>query len=124
VQSVEVATFSEGGFTIRPTLLTSHKLPFFDDPQLCWASYPFSALLTGPAFTAMGAVYWGRCYAFGAAFFALAVVMPVKLDWASLGFGLLWSAVLTMLGLRLKRLGLEASARPADDEGERPRKSA
>jgi serine/threonine-protein kinase len=97
--------------------LVTAQLPYFDDPALCWASYPFSALLTGLAFTAMGAVYWGRCYAFGAAFFALAVVMPLNLDWASLGFGVLWSAVLTMLGLRLRRLGAEASARQTAEGG-------
>ena len=40
----------------------------------------------------MGSNYWGRCYAVGAAFFALAAVMPFCLEYAPLTFGLLWSA--------------------------------
>jgi hypothetical protein len=57
----------------------------------------------------MGSSYWGRCYAFGLAFFALAVLMPLKLELAPLAFGLTWSACLTAIGLHLRRLGREES---------------
>jgi hypothetical protein len=67
--------------------------------------YPFSAILSGLAFFIMGSNYWGRCYAVGAAFFALAALMPLRLEWAPLEFGLLWSGTLLGLGLHLRKLG-------------------
>jgi serine/threonine protein kinase len=70
--------------------------------------YPFSAVVSGLAFFIMGSNYWGRCYAVGAAFWVLALLMPLHLFWAPLEFGLLWSTVLTMLGLHLRRLGKQA----------------
>jgi tRNA A-37 threonylcarbamoyl transferase component Bud32 len=72
--------------------------------------YPTSALLSGLAFFIMGSNYWGACYAVGVAFWVLAWLMPRHLEWAPLEFGLLWSAVLTMLGLHLRRLGKRAEA--------------
>jgi serine/threonine protein kinase len=66
--------------------------------------YPFSSVIAGLVFFIMGSNYWGRCYAFGAAFWILALLMPLHLFWAPLEFGLLWSGVLTMLGLHLRRL--------------------
>jgi predicted Ser/Thr protein kinase len=70
--------------------------------------YPARAVLSGLAFFAMGGIYWGRCYTFGLAFFGLAAVMPLERTWAPLGFGLLWSATLLGIGLRLRRLAREA----------------
>ena len=67
--------------------------------------YPFLAVLSGLAFFIMGNNYWGRCYAIGLAFFGLACLMPFKLDWAPLGFGLFWAGTLTMLGLHLRGFG-------------------
>ena len=67
--------------------------------------YPFLAVLSGLAFFIMGSNYWGRCYAIGVAFFILACVMPFRLDWAPLGFGLLWATTLTALGLHLRNFG-------------------
>jgi hypothetical protein len=66
--------------------------------------YPFSAALAGLALFIMGARYWGRCYEFGLAFFVLAMLMPLKLEWAPLEFGLLWGVVLTAFGIHLRRL--------------------
>ena len=37
----------------------------------------------------------------------MAVLMPLRLEYASLAFGLLWSAGLVALGLRLKKLGMK-----------------
>jgi hypothetical protein len=90
--------------------LVTGPLPGFDRPPLCWASYPISELLTGPAFAVLGAGYWGRFYAFTIGFFALAALMPWTLTWASLEFGLLWTAALIAIGLRLRLLG--AQSRP------------
>jgi hypothetical protein len=85
-------------------------LPGLRDPPWCWASYPVSCLLTGLAFCVLGANYWGRFYAFGIGFFVLAAIMPWTLTWASLEFGLLWTAALVAIGLRLRRLAREAAA--------------
>jgi hypothetical protein len=85
--------------------LVTSQLPWFNKPELTWASYPMSALLTGLAFFSMGSSYWGRCYLFGLAFFALAVVMPWNLDWASLEFGVLWTIVLFDIGRHLRCMG-------------------
>jgi eukaryotic-like serine/threonine-protein kinase len=71
--------------------------------------YPYSAMASGLAFFIMGSNYWGRCYAFGLAFWALAALMPLHLEWAPLEFGLLWSGTLTLVGLHLRRLGREVS---------------
>ena len=65
--------------------------------------YPFLALLAGLAFFVMGSNYWGRCYVIGAAFWALAALMPLQLTLAPLGFGLLWFVSLLILGLHLRR---------------------
>jgi eukaryotic-like serine/threonine-protein kinase len=67
--------------------------------------YPFITMLSGLAFFTMGSNYWGRCYAVGAVFFACAVVMPLRLEYSPLVFGLLWSVTLAALGLHLRKLG-------------------
>jgi predicted Ser/Thr protein kinase len=75
--------------------------------------YPFVALAAGLAFFTMGSNYWGKCYAIGLAFFAVAAVMPFHLEWAPLEFGLLWAAALTALGMHLRKLGRRAEAEKA-----------
>jgi serine/threonine protein kinase len=97
--------------------LISHELTTGDQ----WnelREYPFSAVLTGLAFFAMGSNYWGQCYTFGLAFFGLALVMPLKLDWAPLEFGTLWSLVFIALGLHVRRIGKEAEGDPEQSAGE------
>jgi hypothetical protein len=87
-------------------------LPGLRDPPWCWASYAVSCLLTGLAFCVLGANYWGRFYAFGIGFFVLATIIPWTLTWASLEFGLLWTAALVVIALRLRRLAREAAVEP------------
>ncbi len=68
----------------------------------------------------MGGSYWGRCYAYGLAFFGLAVLLPrVPEQYAPLGFGGLWTVALVSMGLHLRRLAAEAEAEgapPSPDE--------
>lgn len=71
--------------------------------------YPFSAAVSGLAFFIMGCNYWGKLYAVGVLFFALAALMPLHLEWAPLEFGTLWAAALLAVGLRLEKLSREAS---------------
>jgi eukaryotic-like serine/threonine-protein kinase len=72
--------------------------------------YPFSAIASGLAFFIMGSNYWGRFYVIGLAFFLLAALMPMHLEWASLEFGTLWGAILLVLGLHLRNVGKQAQA--------------
>jgi serine/threonine protein kinase len=79
--------------------------------------YVLWSLLAGLAFFVMGSSYWGRCYAFGLAFFLLAALMPWKLEWAPLGFGGLWAVSLLLLGLHLRHLAAEAETpAPSTDD--------
>jgi serine/threonine-protein kinase len=71
--------------------------------------YPSMAAVTGLIFFIMGSNYWGRCYAFGVAFFALALLMAWRLDLAPLAFGSLWAAALVAIGRHLQRLGIRAA---------------
>jgi serine/threonine protein kinase len=65
--------------------------------------YPFISLLSGLAFFVMGANYWGRCYAVGLVFFAIAPLMTLDMTLSPLLFGLVWTVVLTMFGVHLRR---------------------
>jgi len=75
--------------------------------------YPFSAIASGLTFFIMGANYWGRLYVVGLAFFVLAALMPMHLEWASLEFGTLWGLILMALGLHLRTVGKQAQAEAA-----------
>jgi hypothetical protein len=66
--------------------------------------YQSNALLTALAFFALAPAFWGWCYAFGAAFLGVTVLMAYDLRWAPLEFGATWAAVLVLTGLRLRRL--------------------
>jgi eukaryotic-like serine/threonine-protein kinase len=66
--------------------------------------YPSWCVLTGLAFWVMGAGYWGRFYAFGAAFFGLAALASWLPAWSPLYFGLLWALALLGAAKRLRRL--------------------
>ncbi len=71
--------------------------------------YQSLSCLTALAFFATGSSFWGWCYAFGAAFVVLAMIMGFDLRWAPLEFGLLWGIVLSFISLRLRRLARAAA---------------
>jgi serine/threonine protein kinase len=75
--------------------------------------YPFISLLSGLAFFVMGANYWGRCYAVGIVFFASAAVMPLDMALSPLLFGIVWTVVLVMFGVHLRRQGQAQAASAA-----------
>jgi phosphatidylglycerophosphate synthase len=58
-------------------------------------------------FFTMGSSYWGKCYLFGLAFFVLAALMPLKLEWAwaPLALGTLWAVTLVLIARHVRRLG-------------------
>lgn len=68
------------------------------------AAYPYFAILSGLLFIALGRSFWGYCYLIGGLFFALSVIFPHCLSWSPLLFGAMWSAILGILGYRLRRL--------------------
>ena len=82
---------------------------FSPDQTYHMAEYPFFAITAGMAFFFLGSSYWGWCYAFGLAFFALSGVMLINTDWAVLEFGALWGVCLAILGTRLRWLAKERS---------------
>ena len=96
-------------------LVIGHGMAKPDRPLDEMTLYPYWAILSGIALLVMGSSYWGRCYAFGLGFFLLAVLLPLRLDWSPLGFGLLWSGTLLAIGLHLRRLGRETDNRVAPD---------
>jgi hypothetical protein len=56
-------------------------------------------------------------------FFALAVLLPYKLDWAPLGFGALWTVVLLALAQHLRRVAQQVEAEmPSDARPTKPDK--
>jgi Protein kinase domain len=86
------------------TVLISRQL--FTEEVLYNNRYlPFLAVLAGLYMCVMGSCYWGRCYLFAGAHFALSLLMLLDLHWALLEFGGLWVATLTIIGLHLRRLG-------------------
>jgi hypothetical protein len=76
-------------------------------PSLAQTLAPYGAVLSGLALFVMGSNYWGGFYAIGLTFFALAALMPRTGDFAPLMFVLLWSATLLLMGVRLRRLGVQ-----------------
>jgi hypothetical protein len=67
--------------------------------------YLYFAIAAGFAYFVLGSSYWGRCYAFGVAFWLLAGVMLLDMRWVILEYGLLWTIALAAIGYHLHRLG-------------------
>lgn len=104
-----VACFG-GSLAVR--LATSQWTDPAVEPQL----YQLYATLAALTFFALGSILWGRCYAFGLLFLGVACVMAAAMPYAPLMFGVTWAAVLTLFGLRLRRLARETAeqAPPAE----------
>jgi serine/threonine-protein kinase len=88
------------------------------------ATYPFWAIVTGSLLFTMGGVLWGRLYLAGLALLCLAAVMPLRLEWAPVEFGLAVSLIGAGISLRLYRRdvagapgGAAAPARPGGGAG-------
>jgi hypothetical protein len=96
------------GYLIASVLVAFLGLYLFGLDKLYESvDYPFFAVVAGLAFFSLGSSYWGHCYAFGLAFFALAGLMLLSMPWATIEFGLLWTAVLLLIGRRLRKLAKE-----------------
>ncbi len=75
--------------------------------------YPGLMAISGLAFFAMAANYWGGCYVIGVVFFIAAILTPLALTFGPLVFGVIWAAALTIIGLRMKAFARQQVA--ADD---------
>jgi hypothetical protein len=71
--------------------------------------YPNFAVATGFAYCSLG-LYWTGFFAIGTAFFALSLVMPLRLEWAPLEFGLLFWVCSVGFAVYLSRLARAAEA--------------
>ncbi len=85
--------------------LVNRMLATPDHPHDPAALYPRFAILAGLAFLVLGSSYWGVCHVFGLAFFLVSILMPLWLELAPLEFGGLWTVILVLIGLHLRRLG-------------------
>lgn len=72
--------------------------------------YPTLAILAELMYFVLGHSYWGYCYAFGSAFFLLALLMPLHLRWAPLEFGSLWAVCLVVIAVRLRKLAVTTNS--------------
>src|SRR5262249_25771906 len=63
---------------------------------------PVKAVLSGMLFVTLGATVWGWCYAWGAFFFLLAVVLPACGDYGLLVLGVGWMVCLTACAAQLR----------------------
>jgi len=72
----------------------SYQLRPPDQPWNPLTVFPLGAVLVGVTFFALGGVFWGRLYLFGVAFFLLAMLIPLRLEWGPLALGALISLLL------------------------------
>jgi hypothetical protein len=92
-------------------LITGGVLAAGPAAPACWrrvVHYPFSAVVSGLAFFVMGGSYGGRYYLSSLAFFALAPLLLLSLEWAPVAYGLVWALCLAAVARHLRRLGAEA----------------
>jgi hypothetical protein len=99
--SVWIAFF----FAISLTVIISRVYAPAGQPPDTNSFYPTWSILSGVVFFVLGGTFWGRCYLYGLAFFALAAVLPLLLHWSAVPFGVLWCSCLIHLGLHLQHLG-------------------
>jgi Protein kinase domain len=81
------------------------RVLFGEAPLFERVLYPYFAVMAGMAYCVLGSSYWGRCYAFGVAFWVLAGVMLLDMRWAILEYGGMWAFALASIGFHLRRLG-------------------
>lgn len=77
--------------------------------------YPYLAVISGLTYFVLGSNYWGKCYAFAMGFFVLALLMPLKLLWGPLEFGILWALCLVLIARRLRSLASSVKAKTIRD---------
>jgi serine/threonine protein kinase len=87
-----------------------------DQPWQPLTIYPLWALISGIAVFSMGSSFWGRFYVIGLLIFALAFVMTIQLEWAILEFGAMFSAMMAIIALHLRRIRIEQQPETMADQ--------
>jgi len=88
-------------------VLVSYQLAPPDRPWDLLAVFPLWSVLGGATMFGLGGIYWGRLYLLGLGFLLLAVLMPLRLEWAPLAFGLVLSTFLQGLAWHMRRIHQE-----------------
>lgn len=96
-------------------LLVAFLMATPDNPLDQIMLYPYFAILSGVIYCVIGSNYWGQCYIFGGAFFALSLAMTLELTLAPLQFGGLWAICLMLIGRRLQFLTTYADEIATDE---------
>jgi serine/threonine protein kinase len=71
--------------------------------------YPSLLILSGLFMATLGRQYWGMCYLFGLAFYALAITTPALVLWEPAIFGTAWFLTLVTISARLRRIGRDVT---------------
>jgi serine/threonine-protein kinase len=66
--------------------------------------FPLWCILIGVTFFGMG-VYWGRLYLLGLAFLGVALLMPLRLEWAPIAFAGMLGTSLWLITRHIQRMG-------------------
>ena len=95
-----------GGFVLSCILtgITDRLMATPERPHEPLRMYPLFTVLSGLTFMVLGSSYWGACYVFAALFWVMALLLPWWLELGPAAFGLVWTAALVTIGLRLRRL--------------------
>jgi serine/threonine-protein kinase len=92
------------GHVLGVVTLAATAPPGLEPAEQLLRIYPAYTILMGLTFFIEGSLFWGRHYAIGLAYFALAPLMMLRLEWAPLEHGLLGAFVSLAIGLTLRRL--------------------
>jgi serine/threonine-protein kinase len=94
------------GIGLAPVVL--RQLTPADVPFNALAVFPVWSLMMGVTFFGLGGRFWGGLYLVGFAFFGLAVLMALRVEWAALEFTFLMAVSFLALSLYMRRLRDEA----------------
>ncbi|MFO0844023.1 MAG: serine/threonine-protein kinase [Gemmataceae bacterium] len=96
------------GYVLTCLVVSGQMWVMFGEDQVYrQVLYPVYCAITGLAFFALGASYWGMLYVISACFFALSALLLLDLRWGVLAYGGMWTVALVTVGLRLRKLGRE-----------------
>lgn len=88
------------GYAIASLTLCWLYCPPFGEARIADAlrAYPPLSVVVGVILFAEGRMYWGRLYLLGLAFFGLALLMPLVLEWSPLLLGGLYALTILCMG--------------------------
>lgn len=94
---------------LATTVAALRQIFHLEPTRAALVSYVFLSAVTGVALFLSGSIFWGRYYLLSLPFFTLAALIPLKLEWAPLAYGLLATVCSVLIGRRLCRLKQDKS---------------